>query len=325
MYPAIPADCGPHQIGPYNPVGQELTKSGGADSDFARSFLLGGPDIHLPVGTWDITAITGFWDTLCDQHGHEYSLGAGVRITVSEGGPPPTPTATPSVPPTPSPPTAEELSTLATGSWVRRSDTTGSWSFDFGRLDGRAFHFQPPRFGNVSRPANDGHFVAWWGDPASNDTIVELVDTATGSMHELAHVPIGIYAAAISPLGDAWYWVPEVEGVGCGGEPCRPDANGLWRQTLPGGKPEKVADWNGWATAVSPSTDGSQILVVDPEPATDTGPVHYHVWYADTGNLFDLPVTEDIAFGLFNGRVLLHRYEGYLAGLDAVDPRTGEF
>ena len=61
------ADCGPHPIDVANPINRPLAKSGGAitgsepEAAWLRSFLAD-PQIELPAGTWDITAIATFSD-----------------------------------------------------------------------------------------------------------------------------------------------------------------------------------------------------------------------------------------------------------------------
>ncbi len=85
--PAFPTDCSPHQVGSDNPLATPIFKSGGtgaggANDAFVRQFLEG-PEIHLPAGTWDITAVAGFIDgRSCSGLPHQ--IRATVRVTVNE-------------------------------------------------------------------------------------------------------------------------------------------------------------------------------------------------------------------------------------------------
>jgi hypothetical protein len=54
---------------------------GTANAEFVRQFLEG-PEIHLPVGTWDITAIAGFIDGRSCS-GLPHTIRASVRVTVN--------------------------------------------------------------------------------------------------------------------------------------------------------------------------------------------------------------------------------------------------
>ena len=84
--PVVSSDCSPHQVGSDNPLTSPIVKSGNvipgnANADFTRQFLEG-PEVHLPAGTWDITAIAGFVDgRSCTGLAH--SIRATVRVTVS--------------------------------------------------------------------------------------------------------------------------------------------------------------------------------------------------------------------------------------------------
>jgi hypothetical protein len=84
--PALSSDCSPHQLGADHPLSSPIVKSGGvvdgsANADFVRQFLEG-PDIHLPPGQWDITAIAGFIDGRSCS-GLPHRIRATVRVTVS--------------------------------------------------------------------------------------------------------------------------------------------------------------------------------------------------------------------------------------------------
>jgi hypothetical protein len=83
--PASTLDCASYPIGPADPISKPIGKSGGfdgADPDaaFYRAFLQG-PDVRLPPGEWQITAIATFIDAEgCD--GQSYSIEAPLTITV---------------------------------------------------------------------------------------------------------------------------------------------------------------------------------------------------------------------------------------------------
>ena len=84
--PVVSTDCSPHQVGADRPLTSPILKSGGvadgnANAEFVRQFLEG-PEIHLPAGTWDITAIAGFVDGRSCA-GLRHSIRATVRVTVS--------------------------------------------------------------------------------------------------------------------------------------------------------------------------------------------------------------------------------------------------
>ena len=79
------ADCRPYPLDPATPINAGLSKSGAVgdnepDAAFLDSFLAD-PQIHLPAGIWDITAIATFMDgDACS--GSTHSMKATVRITV---------------------------------------------------------------------------------------------------------------------------------------------------------------------------------------------------------------------------------------------------
>ena len=85
--PVFRADCVPHRIGVGQPITSTIVKSGAVsgsepDAAFKRSFL-DDPLVHLPIGTWDITAQAGFVDGAnCEGQGH--SIRAAVRVLVTE-------------------------------------------------------------------------------------------------------------------------------------------------------------------------------------------------------------------------------------------------
>ena len=80
------ADCRPYPLDPATPINVSLFKSGAAsgsepDADFLRSFFAD-PQIHLPVGTWDVTAVATFYDGPgCS--GRTHRMTATVRIAVA--------------------------------------------------------------------------------------------------------------------------------------------------------------------------------------------------------------------------------------------------
>ena len=83
--PASTLDCVSRPIGPADPISEPLGKSGGfddsdPDADFYRAFLQG-PDVRLPSGGWQITAIATFIDGPgCE--GQSYSIGTPVTVSV---------------------------------------------------------------------------------------------------------------------------------------------------------------------------------------------------------------------------------------------------
>ena len=85
--PVWTADCATHAIGPATPISVELGKSGGvSDTDpnapFLRSFLFS-PDVRLPAGTWDVTALADFMQGgSCEGGAH--AMKATVRLTVTD-------------------------------------------------------------------------------------------------------------------------------------------------------------------------------------------------------------------------------------------------
>lgn len=85
--PIWTADCAQHQLRADAPLVTELTKSGafgggGPDDQFYRQFLTD-PEVKLPFGVWDITAIASFIDGRgCD--GRAVEMRATIRIVVSD-------------------------------------------------------------------------------------------------------------------------------------------------------------------------------------------------------------------------------------------------
>jgi hypothetical protein len=85
--PVFTADCVPHRISVERPITSTIIKSGAVsgsepDAAFKQSFL-DDPLVHLPIGTWDITAQAGFVDGAnCEGQGH--SIRATVRVRVTE-------------------------------------------------------------------------------------------------------------------------------------------------------------------------------------------------------------------------------------------------
>ncbi|HET9519915.1 MAG TPA: hypothetical protein VFO73_02595 [Candidatus Limnocylindrales bacterium] len=85
MGPAWNLDCGKHSLMPDQPLVSAMVKSGGFGNDepdaaFYRAFFRD-PLVHLPAGTWDITAIADFLDgPSCSGAHHEMS--ATIRIDV---------------------------------------------------------------------------------------------------------------------------------------------------------------------------------------------------------------------------------------------------
>ena len=84
--PVVSSDCSPHQVGADQPLTSPIVKSGAVvdgnpQAAFVRQFLEG-PEIHLPAGTWDITAVAGFVDGRSCS-GLPYAIRATIRVTVS--------------------------------------------------------------------------------------------------------------------------------------------------------------------------------------------------------------------------------------------------
>lgn len=85
--PVSTADCRHYEISPATPMNAPLSKSGGfspdqPDFEFLRSFLTS-PDVRLPAGTWDVSAVTQFTEgDSCGLGGH--SMTATVRVTVTD-------------------------------------------------------------------------------------------------------------------------------------------------------------------------------------------------------------------------------------------------
>lgn len=83
---ATTADCGPHPLDAATPISTPLSRSGGVagnepDADFLRAFLAD-PEIHLPAGSWDITAIAVFSETE-GCAGGTHTMRTSLRISVT--------------------------------------------------------------------------------------------------------------------------------------------------------------------------------------------------------------------------------------------------
>ena len=84
--PVLSGDCSPHQVGADAPLTSPIVKSGNviegnANAEFTKQFLEG-PEVHLPAGTWDITAVAGFVDGRACS-GLPHAIRSTVRVTVS--------------------------------------------------------------------------------------------------------------------------------------------------------------------------------------------------------------------------------------------------
>jgi hypothetical protein len=85
--PAWTADCKHYLLAAGDPIDSEITKSGGwsedePNADFYRAFFAD-PDLHLPGGDWEITAIASFLEgPSCDGPGH--LIETPIRIHVEE-------------------------------------------------------------------------------------------------------------------------------------------------------------------------------------------------------------------------------------------------
>ncbi|HEX3266099.1 MAG TPA: hypothetical protein VHR16_10560 [Candidatus Limnocylindrales bacterium] len=83
--PAVDSDCSPHQLGQDRPLTSPIYRSGapgtGANGDFVSQFLQG-ETINLPAGTWDISAVAGFFDgRSCG--GLRHTIRSTIRVQVN--------------------------------------------------------------------------------------------------------------------------------------------------------------------------------------------------------------------------------------------------
>jgi hypothetical protein len=79
------ADCRPYQIQPGEPLTSGLKKAGGYEpgasgADFLASFFAD-PVVHLPAGTWTITALASFVSQGCQLPSHELSAPITIDVT----------------------------------------------------------------------------------------------------------------------------------------------------------------------------------------------------------------------------------------------------
>jgi hypothetical protein len=87
MDAASTADCATHVLSAAEPITSRITKSGGWSQDdpnaaFYEAFFAD-PTLHLPPGTWDITALATFIEGRgCAGASHDVS--ATIRITVTD-------------------------------------------------------------------------------------------------------------------------------------------------------------------------------------------------------------------------------------------------
>jgi hypothetical protein len=81
--PIASADCKGYTLDPTSPIKEPLSKSGAIGTDFQRSFFAG-PDVKLPPGTWDITAIAGFDEGLGCSRDTSHEMKVAARLTVSQ-------------------------------------------------------------------------------------------------------------------------------------------------------------------------------------------------------------------------------------------------
>ena len=83
---SVSADCVTYRLDPGTPISSQIKKSGGADTadpnyDFYHSFFAEAP-VHLPPGTWTITAVASLVDGAgCSGAG--YTLKAAVVVHVT--------------------------------------------------------------------------------------------------------------------------------------------------------------------------------------------------------------------------------------------------
>jgi hypothetical protein len=87
MGPGWTMDCASHPLAAGQPIESGITKSGGftdeqPDAGFYRSFFWD-PLVHLPAGTWDITATTEFSEG-AGCSGARHALSATIRVLVTD-------------------------------------------------------------------------------------------------------------------------------------------------------------------------------------------------------------------------------------------------
>ena len=86
VHPVWTADCATHTLGPGTPISQPIGKSGAApdgdpDTAWLHSFLVA-PDVELPAGTWDVSALAVFTEGEgCTGGGH--SMETTLRVTIT--------------------------------------------------------------------------------------------------------------------------------------------------------------------------------------------------------------------------------------------------
>jgi hypothetical protein len=221
----------------------------------------------------------------------------------------PTPTATV----TPTPIAEADPALLAAGSWTAVEDQIGSSTLYFGRLDGRAFTLSAPGYFSTGKPADNGSAISWRWDPDAQQSVVLLIDTATGSAIELYRTKGTVSSAAIAPDGAAWFWIEA-------GSP-----NALWRQTLPEGQPVKLAQLRPEESRVQLSADGSKVVITENSPNgnSDCPSARYRVWDVDTGQFKALPTNpEELIVGVIADEAFI---EGWCSqiGLFEVNLNSG--
>lgn len=86
VVPVFDGVCGPHRVTSTSPINSEILKSGavvdGPDAEWYRQFLAD-PTVHLPVGEWDLTVATEFYDgPACS--GPKFDMRVTVRVHVLE-------------------------------------------------------------------------------------------------------------------------------------------------------------------------------------------------------------------------------------------------
>lgn len=85
--PAWTADCTPHRLATGEPMTAPIAKSGGwsddqPNADFYRAFFAD-PQIRLPAGDWEITAVTNFIEGR-ECQGANHAMEATVRVHITE-------------------------------------------------------------------------------------------------------------------------------------------------------------------------------------------------------------------------------------------------
>lgn len=230
------------------------------------------------------------------------------------------PSATPNEMPSPvaTPIVVADPALLAASAWtyIVSCCDDQAYALYFGRLDGRAFELSTPRFvAATSKPADNGSAIAWWRDQDAAQSVVVLLDTATGNVTELYRTRASVTSAAMLADGTAWYWI-EISGTGAN------RAAQLRRQHLPGGEIEDLRRVR--ETGLQLSLDGRYILLIPPADGNSDCPpeTDARVWDRATDTLWTVPSAGDVVVGLLSDTALVEGWCGTGPGIRLTD-RTG--